>query len=184
MNWIALAAACMVATSTAAIAQDKAIQKEAVIAAPVAEVWKAWTTSEGIQGFFAPEAVVDAKPDGRFFLHFNPYAPAGQKGADDMHVLAVQPLKMLSFTWNAPPHLPEARAQRTVVILRFEPEGEARTRLRLQHVGWGTGGQWDEAFAYFDRAWGRVLDSLAKRFAEGPVDWAPFLAKLREQQKK
>jgi hypothetical protein len=101
-----------------------------------------------------------------------------------MRVLAVQPLKMLSFTWNAPPYLPEARGQRTVVILRFEPEGESRTRIRLQHVGWGTGGQWDQTFAYFDRAWGRVLDNLGKRFVEGPIDWAPYLAKLREQQKK
>ena len=184
MKLLGLGAACMIAASTLAVAQDKAIQKEVVIAAPLAEVWKAWTTSEGIQGFFAPEAIVDAKPDGRFSLHFNPFAPAGQKGADDMRVLAVQPLRMFSFTWNAPPHLPEARAQRTVVILRFEPDGDARTRLRLQHVGWGVGGQWDEAFAYFDRAWGRVLENLGKRFAEGPIDWAPFLAKLKESQKK
>jgi hypothetical protein len=91
MKWHALAV-CLIAVSTTAPAQEKAIRKEAVIAAPVAEVWKAWTTSEGIQGFFAPEAIVDPRPDGPFFIHFNPYAPAGEKGADDMRVLAVQPL--------------------------------------------------------------------------------------------
>ena len=180
MRALALAAACMIAA--AALAQEKAIRKEVVVAAPVQEVWKAWTTKEGLQSFFAPEAFVDPKPDGRFFIHFNPYAPAGLKGADDMRVLAVQPPGMLSFTWNAPPHLPQARGQRTVVILRLEPEGDAGTRVRLTHLGWGLGGQWDETYAYFDRAWGRVLDNLARRFVDGPIDWTPFLAKLKEKR--
>ena len=165
----------------AAWAQEKAIQKEVTVAAPLAEVWKAWTTNEGIQSFFAPEAFVDPRPDGRFFIHFNPYAPPGSKGADDMRVLAVQPEKMLSFTWNAPPHLPVARGQRTVVIVRFDPDGDGKTRVRLSHVGWGEGGQWEQTYAYFDRAWGSVLANLAKRYVEGPIDWAPWLSKLKPQ---
>jgi uncharacterized protein YndB with AHSA1/START domain len=79
------------------------------------------------------------------------------KGADDMRVLACRRKRLLSFTWNAPPHLPDARAQRTVVVLRFEPVDEKRTTVRLTHVGWGDGGQWDQAYQYFDRAWGNVL---------------------------
>ena len=68
------------------------------VAAPVAEAWKAWASSEGIQSFFAPEAVVEPRPDGAFFVHFNPYAKPGMKGADDMRVLAVQENRMISFT--------------------------------------------------------------------------------------
>lgn len=166
--------------ATAAAAEERAIRKEATVTAPPMEVWNAWSTSEGIQSFFAPEAFVDARPEGRFSVHINPYAPAGQKGADDMRVLGVQPGKMISFTWNAPPSLPEARAQRTVVIVRLADAGEGRTRVTLTHLGWGDGGQWDQAFQYFDRAWGRVLANLEKRFAEGPVDWAPWLQKMRE----
>ena len=182
MSRLAIAAACMLAAGAAA--EEKAIRKEALVAAPVAQVWSAWTTDEGLRSFFAPEAFVEPKPDGRFHIHFNPFAAPGLKGADDMRVLAVQPPKMLSFTWNAPPHLPEARGQRTVVIVRLEPEGEASTRVKLTHVGWGSGGQWDQTFAYFDRAWGHVLGNLTRRFAEGPIDWAPFLAKLKEAQKR
>lgn len=38
--------------------------------------------------------------------------------------------------------------------------------------GWGESGQWDEAFAYFQHAWGAVvLPRLRLRFAVGPVDW-------------
>ena len=62
------------------------------------------------------------------------------KGADDMRFMALQPKKMISFDWNAPPHLPEARAQRTFVVVRFEPLDEHSTRVTLHHTGWGDGG--------------------------------------------
>ena len=89
---------------------------------------------------------------------------------------------MLSFTWNSPPHLPEVRNQRTAVTLRFSALGENRTEVRLTHSGWGDGGQWDQSFAYFDTAWGKVLANLEKRFAEGPIDWAPFLMQVKAYQ--
>jgi uncharacterized protein YndB with AHSA1/START domain len=161
-------------------AAERAIDKEIVVAATVDDVWDAWTTRAGIESFFAPEAIVDPRPGGAFHIHFDPYAQAGAKGADDMRFLALQPKRMLSFDWNAPPHLPEARSQRTVVIVRLEPATEKSTRVRLHHTGWGDGGQWDLAYAYFDRAWGNVLVSLGKRFDTGPKDWTEW----REQLKK
>jgi len=168
----------------AAPTEERRVLREVVVKAPVAAVWKAWTTSEGIVSFFAPEAVVDARPDGPFHIHMNPYGAAGLKGADDMRVMGVQENRMLSFSWNAPPHLPEARKQRTFVIVRLEPVGDAETLVRLTHIGWGDGGQWDQTHAYFDRAWGNVLANLQKRFAEGPVDWTQWLARLKAMQEE
>jgi uncharacterized protein YndB with AHSA1/START domain len=168
-------------------ADERRIAKEALVAAPVEAVWKAWTTSEGIVSFFAPEAKVEARPDGPFQLYMNPYAPPGMKGADDMRVMAVQENNLLSFTWNAPPHLPEARKQRTFVTVRLQPQGTG-TVVRIDHSGWGEGGQWDQAYDYFDKAWPSVLESLQKRFAEGPRDWTAFRARMKafqdEQDKK
>ena len=96
-----------------------------------------------------------------------------------MRFMALQPKTMLSFDWNAPPSMPEARAQRTFVVVRFERVGDAVTRVSLHHTGWGDGGEWDKAYAYFDRAWGGVLGNLKKRFEHGPTDWAPWLEQLR-----
>ena len=87
-----------------------------------------------------------------------------------------------AFDWNAPPHLPEARAQRTLVIVRFEPLGDKLTRVQLHQTGWGDGGQWDQAFTYFDRAWGNVLNNLKQRFERGPQDWKPWLEQLRQMR--
>jgi hypothetical protein len=89
---------------------------------------------------------------------------------------------MLSFDWNAPPSLPEARAQRTFVVLRFEPLADKLTRVTLHHTGWGSGGEWNKACGYFDRAWGNVLGNLKKRFEQGPQDWKPWLEQPRRSR--
>jgi uncharacterized protein YndB with AHSA1/START domain len=159
---------------------ERAIFKEVVVDAPAASAWAAWATREGIESFFAPQAVIEARPDGAYSIHFNPHAPPGSRGADDMRVLAIQRDRMISFTWNAPPQFPQVRGQRTVVIVRTEPLGAARTRVSLTHLGWGSGSEWDGAFGYFDAAWTRVLASLQKRFVDGPVDWTPRLRQLNK----
>ncbi|MBT9596728.1 MAG: SRPBCC domain-containing protein, partial [Vitreoscilla sp.] len=160
-------------------AAERAIDKEIVVPATLDQAWAAWTTREGIVSFFAPDAEIDPRVDGAFHIHIDPTAPAGQKGADDMRFMALQPRQMLSFDWNAPPSLPEARAQRTFVIVRFEPVSANETRVTLHHVGWGQGGQWDATYAYFDKAWGNVLGNLKTRFETGPKDWTAWLQQLK-----
>lgn len=160
------------------VAAERALDKQVDVPAAIDRVWEAWTTREGITSFFAPDARIDAKVGGAFQIYFDPGAPPGQKGADDMRFLALQPGRMLSFDWNAPPSLPEARRQRTFVIVRFAPLDDKTTRVTLHHTGWGEGGEWDKAHAYFDRAWGFVLANLQKRFEQGPLDWRSWLEQL------
>jgi uncharacterized protein YndB with AHSA1/START domain len=179
-----LVLAVLLGASIAVQAAERAIDKEVVVAAAPEQVWQAWTTRDGITSFFAPEARIEPRVGGLFEIHINPYAEPGLRGADDMRFLALQPPRMLSFTWNAPPSLPEARAQRTVVIVRLHPVGERETRVTLHHTGWGDGGEWDKAYAYFDRAWGNVLANLKKRFDSGPIDWTAWLEQMRAIAKK
>jgi uncharacterized protein YndB with AHSA1/START domain len=176
-TWITL----FIMPGTASLAVERAIHKEVRVEAPVDAVWRAWTTTEGVKSFLAPDAHVEARVLGPFRIYFNPFAPAGQKGEDDGMFLALQDRRMLSFTWSAPPHLPEARAQRTYVTVRLQELGESATQVHVYHGGWGDGGEWEDAYAYFDRAWVQVLASLQKRFASGqPMDWTPYLERLRE----
>ena len=161
-------------------AAERAIDKEVIVPAPIEAVWQDWTSKAGIESFFAPEAEIDARVGGAFHIHIDPYGEPGMKGADDMRFMALQPPKMLSFDWNAPPSLPEARKQRTFVVVRlFDLDGRS-TRVTLHQTGWGDGGEWDKTYAYFDRAWGNVLANLKKRHETGPQDWTEW----REQLKK
>ena len=164
-------------------AAERAIDKEVVVTATPEQVWSAWTTREGITSFFAPDARIDSRVGGAFEVYINPLAEPGLRGADEMRLMALQPPRMLSFSWNAPPSLPEARQQRTFVVVRIHPLSEKETRVTLHHTGWGDGGEWDKAYSYFDRAWGNVLGNLKKRFESGPIDWTAWLEQLRKAQK-
>lgn len=175
-----IAALALLLAAAVAPAAERAIDKQVEVPASLAQAWDAWTTREGITSFFAPDAKVEARAGGAFEIYFDPAAAPGSKGADGMQFMALQPKTMLSFTWNAPPHLPEARQQRTLVVVRFEPVGDKATRVSLHHTGWGDGSEWDQAYTYFDRAWGRVLGNLKQRFEKGPQDWTEWLNALRK----
>jgi uncharacterized protein YndB with AHSA1/START domain len=152
---------------------ERVIRGQVVVPAPVHEVWQAWTTEEGAESFFAPECHIDLRPGGAYEMLFVPDAPPGSRGGEGNVILAVQPLQMLAFTWNAPPSLPEVRDQRTHVVVRLSDAGAGSTRVTLRHDGWGQGGEWDTAFGYFTRAWNDVvLPRLVHRFEHGPVDWS------------
>ena len=167
-----------------ALAAERSLDKQVEIAATLDQAWDAWTTREGITSFFAPDAKVEPRVGGAFHIYIDPLAEPGAKGADDMRFMALQPKKMLSFDWNAPPSLPLARAQRTFVVIRFEALTDKSTRITLHHTGWGEGGEWDKAHAYFDRAWGGVLGNLKKRFDVGPQDWTEWMAQLRKMHEQ
>jgi uncharacterized protein YndB with AHSA1/START domain len=183
MKRIALLLLLFISIRTGLAGNEKAIEREVLVNAPVEKVWQAWTTTNGIKTFFAPDAHVDLRVDGAFEIFINPYAPPGQKGADGMRILGFQKERMLSFTWNAPPDLPEARKQRTIVIVRLEPVGEGKTRVTLHHLGWGEGGEWDKAFAYFSAAWPHVLQNLQDSFTKGPKDWTQWLEQMKQISK-
>ena len=180
--WLVVAALANALAAVGALAAERALDKAVVVSASVDQVWDAWTTREGIVSFFAPDAQVEARVGGPFQIYFDPGAAAGMKGADDMRFLALQPKKMLSFDWNAPPSLPETRQQRTLVIMRLEALGEKSTRVTLHHVGWGDGTEWDKTYRYFDRVWEFVLNNLKTRFEKGPTDWKPWLEQLQKSR--
>ncbi|MCX8115744.1 MAG: SRPBCC domain-containing protein, partial [Burkholderiaceae bacterium] len=137
---VAVALAGLLFTASADAGRERAIEKETVVDATLDQAWEAWTTREGITSFFAPDARIEPRAGGAFHVYIDPTAEPGLKGADEMRFMALQPKRMLSFDWNAPPSLPEVRQQRTFVVVRFEPIDERRTRVLLHHVGWGEGG--------------------------------------------
>jgi uncharacterized protein YndB with AHSA1/START domain len=166
-------AALLAVLSLALAAPPPDIDKEVTVAAPAAEVWKAFTTTEGAETFFAPKANIRLEPGGPYEILFNPAGAPGERGAEGMHVLAFVPERLLAFEWNAPPKFPEIRngKRNTFVVVELAPAGEKRTRVRLHHGGWAEGGRWPEVRAYFDPAWDWVLANLMKRFESGPMDW-------------
>ena len=166
------AAAFVLAVSLAraqALAPD--IVVTAVVNAPVAEVWKAWTTSDGIESFFAPKAAkVEPWPGGAFELWFGVDLPEGSRGSEGCKFHSVRPMEQLVFEWNAPPTIPMIRPLRTLVYLDFKPLPGNRTEVTLRNFGYGDGDDWAKAKAYFTSAWTARHGKPRKAFRE-QVTW-------------
>lgn len=71
--------AMVVAIGPSSIAQDqaktaptKAVRVEATIQAPVSEVWRVWTTSQGAEEFFAEKANIQLALGGAYEIQFDP----------------------------------------------------------------------------------------------------------------
>jgi uncharacterized protein YndB with AHSA1/START domain len=149
--------------------QARRIEQQVTVAGSLEEVWQAWTTREGAITFFGPDAQIELQSGGKYEIFFD--LNDGSQACTGCTVIRAEPRKRLSFTWNAPPHLRNVRRQFSRVTLAFSRSGARSTRVRLVHDDWGTGSEWDQAFAYFQKAWPGVLANLQYRFARGPVAW-------------
>lgn len=141
---------------------NKQIVKSAIVAADINQVWQKWTTHEGLKTFFGVDNMIELRPGGPYEIYFLLENPPGTRGGEGNQVLSFLPLEMLSFSWNAPPSIPEIRnhAHRTWVVVVFRELGPLKTEVTLKHVGWLDGEKWDETIAYFEKAWDIVLNSL------------------------
>lgn len=163
---IALAACALLLSSARAqsLAPDIIVTK--VINAPVEEVWKSWTTTEGIESFFAPKAAkVEPVPGGAFELWFGVNNPEGSRGSEGCLVHSVKAMEQLVIEWNAPPDFPVIRRLRTLVYLDFKPLAGNRTELTLRNFGYGEGPDWARNKAYFEKVWPGVMASLEQKYA-------------------
>lgn len=152
---------------------------EQVVRGTPDELFRLWTTVEGVRQFFAPDAVIDPRAGGEYTIIFAPqHDPRGEShGTKGARILALEPGKRLVFEWISftakeipgvpgPPVLPLAERNAsplpTAVEVTFTPRGANETLVRLRHYGFRSGAKWDESRAFFARVWPAVLDSLAQ----------------------
>lgn len=176
MRPVALAALALLAAGVRAdAAPPAAVRKVVIVAASPADVWAAWTTSDGARTFLAPDARIDAVAGGPYEVYLDPGAPAGSRGCEGCTVVSVEPPKKLAFTWSWPPSIPELRqggdkGRVTVELMPGSVEGS--TLVSLVHDGFPEGVAGEKGRDYFEKAWDTVLARLQQRFRHGPVDWS------------
>lgn len=167
--------------SAASLGPDRRVRVEAVIDAPISEVWRLWTTSDGAQEFFVPKANIGLSIGGPYEVYFDPADE--EKSTKGMKVLSYAPREMLSFGWTAPTALPMVHAGGTWVVVQFSVASAESTRVVISHYGWGEGAQWDAEYAHFVRGWSDLLGRLKARVANGPIDWENEFAPVDQRRK-
>jgi uncharacterized protein YndB with AHSA1/START domain len=132
---------------------------DTVVAAPPHAVWEAWASRDGIASWWnPPRSHIELRVGGPFELYFDLDAEPGSMGSEGCVFLGYVPGEMISFTWNAPPHL-VLRESHTWVVITFL-DSSTGTDVHLVHAGFGAGDDWDAYMGYFQDAWAYVLELL------------------------
>lgn len=162
---------------------DHAMQLSIVVPATRAEVWKAFTTSEGHRGWATPLASVDLKVDGVIETNYDAGAKLGSPDNIKNRIVAYVPERLLVMrNVQAPKGFPgAAEFARTAVIIELAEAGPASTKVTLTGLGYEAGPAFDALYGQFEWANAYSLAELKKRFETGPVDWADRAARARAQ---
>jgi uncharacterized protein YndB with AHSA1/START domain len=156
-------------TADAAI-YSRSVRVEGIVDAPVSEVWRVFSTSQGAMEFFAEKANIQLALGGPYEIQFDP--KDDRSGTKGLKVLSFSPGEMISFQWNAPPEMPDVRNGGTWVVVQMRPEGIGKTHVTISHLGWREGAQWDQAYPHFQQGWNQLMSRLQQRFTSGPIDWS------------
>lgn len=150
---------------------EKPLEWETVVNAPVDDVWDAFTTKKGMESWMVAVAEIDLKIGGVLMTSYNPNARVGNDETIVHTIISFEPKRMLSTRLvRVPANAPFAQVtQQGWNVFYFEPLGPKQTRVRLASVGWGDGPEWAEARKFFQAGNTYVLNKLKEHFAAKPA---------------
>jgi uncharacterized protein YndB with AHSA1/START domain len=139
---------------------------EAVVDAPVAEVWKAWTTKEGIESWMVAKTDIDLRVGGAWRTSYSKSSNLDDDESIRHTVLAFDPLRMFSMRTVKPPkNFPFPNAlMKTWTVVYFEPLGELRTRVTAHMLGFTEDEESQKMRAFFEAGNRTTLDNLVKKY--------------------
>jgi hypothetical protein len=164
------------------------LRKQTATSVNLDSAWNSWSTTEGVNRFFAPKANIDARVGGPYELLFDLKAPRGFQGTEGCRVLGLEAQKSVAFEFLAPPQFPNVRRVKTRVDVVFEQVlSGGLVKVSLVHSGFLDGEEWDECFDFFDWSWDLVLARFQHLFSSGSIDWShpyvPLGLSARPQRK-
>jgi uncharacterized protein YndB with AHSA1/START domain len=138
---------------------------EGFINAPVAEVWRLFTTSEGYRATGVAQAEVDLRVGGTIRSHYDPQGRLGDPNTIVNEILAFEPERMLALRIKtAPADFPFKQAMHnTWSVIYFAPAGEM-TQVRIVGLGYGDDPESQAMREFFEKGNRFTLDQLAKPY--------------------
>ena len=161
--------------STTGADGTRTLRQSVVVAAPVAAVWTAFTTTEGYLSWAMPVASVDFRVGGIIEASYLRGARLGDANNIRNEIIAFAPERMFAIrNRNVPSDAPfdAATFQSLHTVVLFDDVGNGRTRVTIVQPGYASGENYAKLWSFFEWGNGATLAALRDRFVNGATDWS------------
>ena len=147
--------------------EDNRLIHEAVVNAPLEQVWAAFTTKAGLESWMVAHAEIELRIGGKMKTQYDPKGMVGDAKAIENTILSFEPKRMVSFkVTKAPDTFPFPNAIKNMwTVVYFEADGEKATRVREVSMGFGDDDESRKMREFFKRGNEYTLQKLKERFA-------------------
>lgn len=140
---------------------------EGVVDAPVEEVWKIVSTSDGYKVLGPSQAEVDLRIGGAIRSRYGNDGPLGDDQTIENRILAFEPPTMLALQIYKPPKsFPFKQAWKSCwTVLTLKPLDNGHTLVRAASLGYGSDEESQAMRRFFEAGNGEVIQNIQKHFA-------------------
>jgi len=138
---------------------------ERIINAPIADVWRVWSTSDGYKAVGVALADVDFRIGGLIRARYSADGRLGDDQTIENEILAFEPPHMIAFRIHKPPAtFPFKEAwKHTWTVVTLTSLADGRTHVRAASLGYGTDPESVAMRMFFERGNAQTFDTLAAR---------------------
>lgn len=164
-----LTSALSLAVSTSTEINTAPLVNDAIVNAPPQEVWKAWTTKEGIESWMVAKTQIDLKVGAIWKTSYSKDSTLDDDGSIHQQILSMDPGRMLSFrTVKSPKNFPYAEPiSKTWVVVYIDPAGEGKSRVTVKMLGFGEDALSQDMRSKFAAGNKYTVDKLVEKFGKG-----------------
>ena len=158
-----IAFAIMQMISTIALAEEPREVFTVEIDGSVDEIWRAFTTTKGLQSWVAPLADIDFRVGGKWRANYNKDGKLGDASTIENTILAYDPKRMISLKATGFPEGFEFKeaAKNNWSVFYFEPITDTKTKVTVVGLGYNDTEQSQKMRAFFEAGNKYSMDQLS-----------------------
>ena len=158
--------ALFAASGAAAAADEVSFVNEGVVPAPIEEVWKVFSTSEGYKAMGPALAEVDLRIGGAIRSRYRADGTLGDAETIENVILAYEPPRMIALGIQKPPAtFPFKEAWRGPwTVMTLTPLDNGHTHLRAASMGYGSDEESVAMRRFFEAGNQQTIEAIRRHF--------------------
>ena len=155
-------------------ANELILIQEVLFAAPVKDVWRAYTTADGWIAWASPKAEIDLRVGGTIRTAYR--GEIGGSNTNTLHIVNYVPERLLTLRAELSKNWPEIMqedAEKLSNVILFEEIEDGITRIQSFGIGYTDAPEYDQLMGFFIKANEGLYENLRAYLETGArVEWS------------